>query len=241
MPVVNVPNRFQDQIFVGNAAVLSIFTAENIAGRDFDSLKARMIPFSNSAIFSSMDIFKDISRAISPDLPKDLGDMDSHLNFILPKIIPYGEDLREENFWLSKRWKEVRDDEGFHESILHIFNEGGEYLLSLDGNVVKGNWKRLNKDNTLILEIAGKSELFDLRFLNGDFMVLTKHGDQVKKGLLRYSCLVYEPATRSGGKELDWRNIMEKMFNIWRENSLSLVAWLIFVGAIGLIIYMSFR
>ncbi|MCB0527315.1 MAG: hypothetical protein H6565_07780 [Lewinellaceae bacterium] len=188
-----------------------------------------------------MDIFKDISRAISPDLPKDLGDMDSHLNFILPKIIPYGEDLREENFWLSKRWKEVRDDEGFHESILHIFNEGGEYLLSLDGNVVKGNWKRLNKDNTLILEIAGKSELFDLRFLNGDFMVLTKHGDQVKKGLRRYFCLVYEPATRGGGKELDWRNIMEKMFNIWRENSLSLVAWLIFVGAIGLIIYMSFR
>ncbi|MCB0574229.1 MAG: hypothetical protein KDC61_06665, partial [Saprospiraceae bacterium] len=153
----------------------------------------------------------------------------------------YGEDLREENFWLSKRWKEVRDDEGFHESILHIFNEGGEYLLSLDGNVVKGNWKRLNKDNTLILEIAGKSELFDLRFLNGDFMVLTKHGDQVKKGLRRYFCLVYEPATRGGGKELDWRNIMEKMFNIWRENSLSLVAWLIFVGAIGLIIYMSFR
>ncbi|MCB9306480.1 MAG: hypothetical protein H6565_07785 [Lewinellaceae bacterium] len=38
MPVVNVPNRFQDQIFVGNAAVLSIFTAENIAGRDFDRL-----------------------------------------------------------------------------------------------------------------------------------------------------------------------------------------------------------
>lgn len=188
-----------------------------------------------------MDLFKDISRAVSPDLPKDLGDMDSHLNFILPKVIPYGEDLREENFWLSKRWKEIRDDEGFHESILHIFNDGGEYLLSLDGNVVKGSWKRLNKDNTLILEISGKSELFDLRFLNPDFMILTKHGDQTRKGLRRYFCLMHEPAAKAGGRELDWRNVMEKMFNIWRENSLSIWAWLIFLGAMGVILYLSFR
>ncbi len=188
-----------------------------------------------------MDLFKDISRAISPDLPKDLGDMDSHLNFILPKVTPYGEDLREENFWLSKRWKEIRDDEGFHESILHIFNEGGEYLLSLDGNVVKGSWKRLNKDNTLILEISGKSELFDLRFLHPDFMVLTKHGDQARKGLRRYFCLMYEPASKAGGRDLDWRNAMEKMFNIWRENSLSIWAWIVLVGLIGGFIYLSSR
>ncbi|MBK8193100.1 MAG: hypothetical protein IPK76_07795 [Lewinellaceae bacterium] len=188
-----------------------------------------------------MDIFKDISRVISPELPKDLGDMDSHLDFILPKVIPYGEDLREENFWLSKRWKEVRDDEGFHESILHIFNEGGEYLLSLDGNVAKGSWKRLNKDNTLILEIAGKSELFDLRFLSPEFLILTKHGNQGVKGLRRYFCLVHEPATRAGGRELDWRNVMEKMFNIWRENSLSVWAWLVFIVAIGFFVYLSLR
>lgn len=187
------------------------------------------------------NFFKDISRALSPDLPKDLGDMDSHLDFILPKVIPYGEDLREENFWLSKRWKEVRDDEGFHESILHIFNEGGEYLLSLDGNVAKGSWKRLNKDNTLILEISGKSELFDLRFLNPDFIILTKHGDQARKGMRRFFCLMYEPASKSDGRDLDWRNVMEKLFNVWRENSLSLWAWLIFLGAMGLIIYLSFR
>ena len=185
------------------------------------------------------DLYRDISHALSPDLPKDLGDMDAHLDFILKKVVPYGEDLREEKFWLSKRWKEVRDDEGFHEAILHIFNAGGEYLLSLDGNVVKGSWKRLNQDNTLILEIAGKSELFDLRFLNPQFMILTKHGDQGRKGLRRYFCLMHEPATRAGGKELDWRNIMEKLFNIWRENSLSLWAWVFFLVFIGVILYLS--
>lgn len=185
------------------------------------------------------EIFRDVSRAVNPDLPKDLGDMDSHLAFILPKVIPYGEDLREEKFWISKRWKELRDEEGFHEAILHIFNTGGEYLLSLDGNVVKGTWKRLNQDNTLILEISGKSELFDMRFLNPDFMILSKHGDQARKGMRRYFCLVHEKASKAGGKEMDWRNLMEKLFNIWRDNSLSLWAWLIFIVALGFILYLS--
>ncbi len=189
------------------------------------------------AIFK--DIFRDISHAVNPDLPKDLGDMDSHLAFILPKVIPYGEDLREEKFWISKRWKELRDDEGFHEAILHIFNTGGEYLLSLDGNVVKGSWKRLNQDNTIILELSGKSELFDLRFLNADFMVLSKHGDQARIGKRRYFCLVHEKAAKAGGREMDWRNLMEKLFNIWRENSLSLGAWLIFIVILGFILYLS--
>ena len=175
-------------------------------------------------------MFNDISRALSPELPRDLGTMDQHLDFILPKVIPFGEDLREEHFWLSKRWKEVRDDEGFHEAILHIFNPGGEYLLSLDGNLIKGSWRKLGNENSLILEVAGRSELFDLRFLNAEFIILTKHGDQARKGQRKYFCLVYERAVRGRGGELDWRNIMEKLFNIWRENSLGLWAWITLIA-----------
>ncbi len=187
-------------------------------------------------------LFNEISRAFSPELPRDLGTLDQHLDFILPKVIPYGEDLREEQFWLGKRWKEVRDDEGFHEAILHIFNSGGEYLLSLDGNLIKGVWRKLGQENSLIIEIAGKNELFDLRFLNTDFLILTKHGDQGRKGQRRYFCLVNERASRTPrGVELDWRNIMEKLFNVWRENSLSLWAWFFFILLLGGIIYFSVR
>jgi hypothetical protein len=183
---------------------------------------------------------RDISRALSPDLPNDLGSMDNHLDFILPKVIPYGEDLREKQFWIDKRWKEVRDDEGFHEAILHIFSQTGEYLLSLDGNLMKGSWRQLGSDNALIVEMGGRSELFDLRFLNEHFMVLTKHGDQARKGMRRYFLLAYEPVVRARAGELDWRNIMEKLFNIYRENSLSIWAWLFFLILLGLIIYASF-
>ena len=107
--------------------------------------------------------------------------------------------------------------------------------MSLDGNLVKGSWRKLGTYNTLIIEIAGRSELFDLRFLNADFLVLTKHGDQGRKGQRRFFCLIHE---RSAG-ELDWRNVMEKMFNVWRENSLSLWAWVVFIAILGLIAYLS--
>lgn len=186
-----------------------------------------------------MSIFSEISKAFSPDLPKDLGDMDAYLDFILPKVIPYGEDLRELPYWQGKRWKEIRQEEGFHEAILHIFNPGGEYMLSIDGNLMKGSWRQLSDYNSLVVEIGGKSELFDLRFMNGEFIILTKHGDQARKGLRRYFLMVHEPATRSRGVELDWRNLMEKLFNIWRENSLSIWAWLLFILALGAIIYAS--
>lgn len=185
-------------------------------------------------------LLNDISRAFSPELPRDLGTMDQHLDFILPKIIPYGEDLREEHFWLNKRWKEVRDDEGFHEAILHIFSSGGEYLLSLDGNLVKGTWKKLGEENSLIIDLAGRSELFDLRFMNGEFIVLTKHGDQARKGQRKYFCLIQERSSRGPrGQEFDWRNVMEKLFNVWRDNSLGLWAWLLFLGLIAMFIYLS--
>ena len=187
----------------------------------------------------ALGILRDIGRAFSPDLPKDLGNMDHHLDFILPKVIPYGEDLREEKYWLGKRWKEVRDDEGFHEAILHIFNPGNEYLLSLDGNVIRGTWKQLNDYNTLILEVGGRSELFDLRFMNGEFIVMTKHGDQARKGLRKYFCLAFEPVTASSGRELDWRNIMERLFNVWRDNSISVWAWFIFIAVLGIVLWLS--
>jgi hypothetical protein len=184
---------------------------------------------------------RDISRALSPELPKDLGSMDAHLDFILPKVIPFGEDLRETQFWHDKRWKEVRDEEGFHEAILHIFSPNGDYLLSLDGNLMKGSWRQLGVENALIVEMGGRSELFDLRFLNKEFMILTKHGDQARKGLRRFFLLAHEPVTRSRSGELDWRNIMEKLFNVWRENSLSIWAWVFFLAFMAAILYYSFK
>jgi hypothetical protein len=185
----------------------------------------------------NIKIFDDLARAFSDELPQNLGNMDEHLDYIIKHVRPYGEDLVEENFWIAKRWKELRDDATFHESILHIFNVGGEYLLSVDGNIGKGTWRKLGTENTIILEFGGKSELFDLRHLNNDFLVLGKHGDQVRKGNRKYFCLVREGATRDKqGKEIDWRNLMELLYNSYRSDSGRYSAWLGLILVIVVII-----
>jgi hypothetical protein len=70
--------------------------------------------------------------------------------------------------------------------------------------------------------------------------ILTKHGDQARKGQRKYFCLIHERAAKTPkGQELDWRNIMEKLFNVWRDNSLGLWAWFFFVTVLGIIIYLS--
>jgi hypothetical protein len=182
-------------------------------------------------------IGNDISKVFSPSLPGDLGTFDEHLDFIIPKVAPYGEDLSETNFWVDKRWREVRDDEAFHEVFLHIFNTGGEYMMVVDGNIFKGTWKQLSGSNSMIMEISGRSELFELRYLNNDFLILSKHGDQARKGQRRYFMLVRDGVARGKHGDIDWHNAMEAMFNVWRENSLSLWAWFIFILIIGLMVF----
>jgi hypothetical protein len=168
-------------------------------------------------------------------MPKDLGDLDAHIDFLLPRIAPHGEDLKETQFWHNRRWSEVRDGEGFHEAILHIFMPGGEYLLVLDGNIIKGSWKQLGGYNTIILEISGKSELFDLRFMNAEFMILAKHGDQARKGNRKYFLLTHEPLAR-----LDWHKLMERLASTWTENSANTWMWIIFILLVLAIVYASF-
>ena len=172
------------------------------------------------------------SRTLNLELPV-LDTMDEYLDTIIPLVRPWGEDLYEEEYYLDTRWLEVRDDDSFHEAVLHIFGEGGEYLLSIDGNIHKGKWRKLDRSNTLILEqTAGtavvKSELYDLAFLNKDFFILKKHGDQQRKGFKKYFVLSRESYVRG----LEWRDVMELLFNRYRNNS----RWIIFVTVVVLIV-----
>lgn len=174
--------------------------------------------------------FESLTKALSLELPV-VPTMDDYLDAIIPMVRSWSEDLYEETHYLNTRWKEVRDSDNFQESVLHIFVEGGEYLQSIDGNIIKGVWRYLRETNTLILEIAGKSELFDLAFMNNDYFVLIKHGDQQRKGQRKYFVLGREGLIA----RWQWRDVMEGLFNIYRYNwSYLLIAFfaLVIVGAI---------
>ena len=182
----------------------------------------------------------NISRSMNLDLP-DGDTMDEQLDAIIPLVRPWGEDLYEDEYYLDTRWLEIRDDDEFHESVLHIFRDEGEYLISIDGNITAGAWKILDKSNTFIIErqVGGSvitSELFDLAFLNKDFFILRKHGDQRRKGSKKYFVLAREGAVRG----LEWRDVMELLFNRYRNNSRYIIGMVMLVVFVLLVLAYSF-
>ncbi len=161
----------------------------------------------------------DLTKPFSLELIEH-GTMDAYLDDIIPNVKPWSEDLREEEFYLDTRWLEIRDTDDFLETVLHIFRPENEYLLSIDGNISKGIWRVLEKSNTLIIELGAdgtivKSELYDLAFLNKDFFILKKHGDQKRKGKRKYFVMGREAAVRN----LEWREVMDKLFGNYKNNS----------------------
>ena len=208
------------------------------------------LPFPKQLIFLEKQpvenkLTENIARNFELPLP-DGATMDQQLDAILPKIKPWGEDLYETQYYVGTRWLQIQDDDHFHESILHIFfdeeAEGGErvYLISIDGNITKGLWKILEKSNTLILEKIDDggnsftSELYDLAFLNKDFFILKKHGNQVRKGGKKYFVLAREGAVRG----LEWRDVMELLYNQYRNNSAYIMALVALVIVVfGILLY----
>jgi hypothetical protein len=169
-------------------------------------------------------MWDNITNTFELDLPKRLETLEQYVEHIVPKVQPWSEDLWETQFYINKRWKEIRDTDTYHEVVLHIFMENGEYWVVIDGDITKGTWQIFKQTNSLVVDYGGKSQMFELTFLNDDFFILKKHGDQARKGKQKYYVYGNEKST---GK-LDWRNAMEKLYNIYRENS-KFSTWLVVV------------
>ena len=137
--------------------------------------------------------------------------MDDYLDELLPSARSMGEDLREDHFYLNKPWLEFRDDEKFHDTILHFYNEGGEYLKSVNGDVSNGSWRYLESSNKMMIE----DELYDLAYLDSEFFILSKHGDQKRLKKRKYFVMVFEPV----GRKLEWRNVVEKLYGKYRNSN----------------------
>jgi len=140
--------------------------------------------------------------------------LDRYLDQLLPIVRPWSEDLREEKFYLHRPWMEKKDDDRFHKTVLHFFNPDGEYLKSVDGDVSAGTWRYLAGANKfLIAEEGSDGELYDLAFLDGQFFILKKHGDQARIGNRKYFVMVIE-----GFGRYEWRDLMEILFRKSQSN-----------------------
>lgn len=182
---------------------------------------------------------QDIDKTFEQNLPERRNLNEYLSKDILPNIRHLGEDLREKKFYVvdgGKPWLQITDDVRAQEMVLHFFNDGGEYLRSVDGNVSRGRWRLLDQTNKMILEQGGgkgdpsKSELYELAFLNNYFFILKKHGSDNYGRPAKYLVMGYEGTVRG----LSWLDCMELLYNEHRNewssfNSIVVIAVVILV------------
>lgn len=163
--------------------------------------------------------------------------LDAYLDKTIPLVRPWSEDLREEKFFLNKPWIEIRDDENFHSSILHFFNEGGEYLKSIDGNVQEGSWRYLPAANKLLIADGhSEGQLYSLSFLDANFFILNKHGDQKRFGRRKYFVMMYEPI----GSRLQWQQVAGFLREQYEDtNNFQLILGIVIAVVIAIILLLS--
>lgn len=171
--------------------------------------------------------------------------LDEYLDDILPQIKQWSEDIYEfeEKGYFKNRWLEIRDSDNALETVLHLFREEGEYLLSVDGDIiVRGRWQAIDESNSMIIDklvngSVAQSEFYDLAFLSNDFFILKKHGDQRRKGNKKYLMFGRESVV----KNLEWREVVELLYNNVKGNPWFIFAMMIFGLLVALVIFFALR
>jgi len=185
-------------------------------------------------------------RPLRSELP-DHDNLDAYIDEIIPQIAPYSEDLYEEEYYTEKLWREVSDKDSNLNVVVHILKKkdsehdlfnaasGADYMVSIDGDITKGNWTRPDGtgSNIITLKIANKYELYEKIFINDDFFILKKHGDKWQDGgRKKYLVLGKE----SHIKDLEWREVVELLYDVYRYR----LQFILTVLAVAIIVFIVF-
>lgn len=111
--------------------------------------------------------------------------LDGQLDEVLPYVAYDSEDVREREFYAvegGKAWMEFSDNERHLEAVKHYFYPSGLYILSVNGNVIRGQWWPMSHGNKINVMVGdsksiAKDEIYELVFLNSTFFILRKDGE----------------------------------------------------------------
>jgi len=173
-------------------------------------------------------------------LVDDYANMDDFLDDLIPEIKHWSEDLDEEEYYTGDYpWREISDNESFDDSILYFFKEKGELLYTINGNVQNGNWRSL-ESNKILLEknalLHSDSELYDLLFMNDEFMILQKPGDQLALGKSKYLVMVREHKVHT----TDWKSAMTQLADDHKKGFGTIIIATVLMAILA-ILYYSWR
>lgn len=160
--------------------------------------------------------------------------LDGQLDEVLPYVAHESEDVREREFYAvegGKAWMEFSDSERHLEAVKHYFYPGGLYILSVNGNVSRGQWWPMahgNKINILLGDAkqVARDEIYELVFLNSTFFILRKDGEAEST---KYLVLGDEQSLR----HFTWSEYVELLYEAHRKRT---ALWVYFALAAVLVV-----
>ena len=188
-----------------------------------------------------------ILLVIRMPLPKK-DSLAEYLDYIIPYVKRFSEGLNETEYYLDKQLKEVTDDLNKTDKIIHIFqqaqtlkeiktrteDEGAPYLYSLDGKITKGKWVFI-QSSALIIKLDPHYDLYDLCFLNEDFMVL-----RLKTATAAPSDYLFLVNDKLA-KDHTWLECIEFLYDVYRYNFIFMLLWFGFFIVVTIVMYSSLR
>jgi len=182
----------------------------------------------------------NINKRSGKRMVDDYANMDDFLDDLLPEIRHWSEDLDEREYYTGDfPWREVRDEPDFDASILYFFKDEDEFLHSINGNVHAGLWRTLESNKLLIEKNQGHhidNELYNMLYMNDEFMILEKPGDQRSLGKSKYLVLAREHKV----PDMEWTNAMHQLSEKHKKGFTTILIAIAGI-AILLILYFSWR
>ena len=178
-----------------------------------------------------------IAEPFNANLP-EYKTMEQMLNEILPAVKPFSEpSLTSSEKLLNVEWVKMTDKPGETQLILYRYRASGEIRISVDGDMDSLSYTIL-EDNPKRVVIGQNmyrdSKLYNLAFLDNDFLILKRHGNQDNISAKdRYLMFCSEPI----GTRLTWDEALEKLVVKYRNNAMPW-GWIMLV--LGVILALVF-
>lgn len=105
-------------------------------------------------------------------------------DLIFDKIQQKGRKVIAENTLLNTTW--LKTQPAPSEKTLFIFKSNNQFLVSKDGEVMKGNWEFMNAGELLLISVNQSDSLFNCIIVNNEYLLLNKDGSNSPNLFVNY-------------------------------------------------------
>lgn len=181
-----------------------------------------------------------------------LGSLEEYLEWVLPNVRYYGEDLKEEHFYLNKRWM-VYDPES-SDVVMRIFTpdlapepSNKSLLTIVNGDVKGGHWSYLPGNKMILAPKGNEQIIYNLGFMNEYLIIMRQHGADEHLKSNKYLVMYAEGGLKSimssalGTSTISPATIAELLHHFYIYNVFITTALLVAVPLLVILFYLLYQ